>query len=191
MFTLAEWSFIDRYLEWFLFGKISVLFALTCMLAKEVQFFLGLGIYSGIFAIYLQCPLKESRTANVVFYVLCLLYVLSMATVVFDLLETIFHVSNNSICKITIMQMRIGALSPQDQKNDSQSMAFHINIVQTVANGSCDFIAQCILVRINHRAYHSFYSPKSSKIFRCWIVWGKDIRVAIIPSFLAIAYIGQ
>jgi hypothetical protein len=88
------------------------------------------------------------------------------------------------------MQMRIGALSPQIQ-NDSQSMIFRIYIVQTVANGSCDFIAQCILVRINHCTYHPFYSPKSSKIFRCWIVWGKDIRVVIIPSFLAITYIGQ
>ena len=36
-----------------------------------------------------------------------------------------------------------------------------------------------------------FYSPKSSKIYRCWIVWGQDIRVVIIPSFLAIAYLGQ
>jgi hypothetical protein len=58
----------------------------------------GLGIYSGIFAMYLQCPLKEFRTAIIVFYVLCLLYVLSMATVVIDLLKIILEVSNNSIC---------------------------------------------------------------------------------------------
>ena len=36
-----------------------------------------------------------------------------------------------------------------------------------------------------------FFSPKSSKIYRCWIVWGKNIRVVIIPSFLAITYLGQ
>ena len=36
-----------------------------------------------------------------------------------------------------------------------------------------------------------FYSPKSSKIYRCWIVWGQNIRVVIIPSLLAIAYLGQ
>jgi hypothetical protein len=193
MISGVEWSFIYSCLEGFFFGKISVLFALTCMLAKEVQFFLGLGFYSGIFAIYLQCPSKESRTAIIVFYVLCLLYVLSMATVVSDLLAAILEVSDNSIRNIIIMQMRIGALSPQIQ-NDSPSMIYRVYIVQTVANGSCDFIAQCILVRIlNHRAYpsHPFYSPKSSKIFRCWIVWGKDIRVVIIPSFLAITYIGQ
>jgi hypothetical protein len=190
MISQVEVIFITLYLEGFFFGKTSALCALTCTLAKEVHLFLGLGIYSGIFAIYLKCPSKESRTATIVFYVLCLLYVLSMASVVMDLLQCIIDVSNNSICKIIIMQMRIGALSPQIQ-NDSLSMIFRINIVQVVASASCDFIAQCILVRINHRAYHLFYSPKSSKIFRCWIVWRKDIRVAIFPSFLAITYIGQ
>jgi hypothetical protein len=59
---------------------------------------------------YLQCPLKESRTAIIVYFVLCLLYVLSMATVASDFLNCILVVSNNSICKIIIMQMRIGAL---------------------------------------------------------------------------------
>jgi hypothetical protein len=193
MITPTEWNLIDSYLEWFFFGKISVLCALTCTLAKDVQLLFGLGIYSGIFAIYLQCPSKESRTAIIVFYVLCLLYVLSMATVVMDLLQTILDVSDNSIRNIIIMQMRIGALSLQDQNGSpSRSMVFRINIVQIVASGFCDFIAQCILVRINHRAYHPFFSPtKSSKIFRCWIVWGKDIRVVVIPSFLAITYIGK
>jgi len=52
-----------------------------------------------------------------------------------------------------------------------QPTMLRIEIVQNVVNGFCDFIAQCIL------------------IFRCWIVWGKDIRVAIIPSFLAISFI--
>jgi hypothetical protein len=153
MITQGDWNLIDLCLEGFFFGKISVLCALTCTLANEVQFFLGhgIGIYSGIFALYLQCPLKESRPAIIVFYVLCLLYVLSMATVVIDLLEGKLEVSNNSICKIIIMQMGIGALSPQDQ-NDSQSMIYRIGIVQVVANGSCDFIAQCILVCLNHRA---------------------------------------
>ena len=52
---------------------------------------------------HLQCPLKESRTATIVFYVLCLLYVLSLATAVNDLLNIMLQVSNNSICKIVIM----------------------------------------------------------------------------------------
>ena len=64
-----------------------------------------------------------------------------------------------------------------------------IGIVQSTASGCCDFLAQSILVRINHRTY--FIQPKSSKIYCCWIVWGQDIRVVIIPSFLAIVYFGQ
>jgi hypothetical protein len=79
----------------------------SCTLAKEVHLFLGLGVYTGIFALYLQCPLRESKTAIIVFYVLCLLYALSMATVAMDLLEGVLTVSNNSIRKIIIIQMRI------------------------------------------------------------------------------------
>jgi hypothetical protein len=140
---------------------------LSCTLSKEVtvHLFLGLGVYTGIFALYLQCPSKESRTAIISFYVLCLLYALSMATVAMDLLEFVLIVSNNSIRKIIIIQMRIvaHALSSQYQ-NDSQSIIYRIFIVEVIVIGLCDFIAQCILVRINHRAYyHLFYSPKSSQ----------------------------
>ena len=101
MFTFAESIFIGMCVEGFLYGKISVLFTLTCTLAKEVQLFPGptLGLYSGIFAIYLQCLPKESRTGNITFYILCILYVLSTATIVSDLLATLLQVSNNPICK--------------------------------------------------------------------------------------------
>ena len=65
--------------------------------------------------------------------------------------------------------------------------------VQIAVNTCCDFTSQCIIVRINHSSciYHSFYSPESSKIYRCWIVWGKNIRVVVIPSFLAITLLGK
>ena len=182
-------------LEGFLYGRTSVLCALTCNLAKEVQLFLGLGIYSGIFAIYLQSPSKESRTATVVFCVLCLLYFLSTASVISDLIAYTIEVSNNStICEniffLLVMQTRLSKL-PLQVQIDSQSMLISITTVQAVVSGCCDLITQCTLVRINHCIYHPFYSPKSSKIYRCWIVWGKNIRVVIVPSFLAITYIGQ
>jgi hypothetical protein len=71
-----------------------------------------------------------------------------------DLVGNILEeVSDNSICKIIIVQMRIGAISPQIQ-NDSPSIVFPINIVQAVASGSCDFIAQCILVRTHKPLYY-------------------------------------
>jgi hypothetical protein len=128
----------------------------------------------------LQCPLKESRTAIIVFYVLCLLYALSMATVAMDLVESVLGVSNNSIRKIIIIQMRIvaHALSPQLQ-NDSLSMIYRFYIVQVIVNGSCDFIAQCILVRINHRAYHpAFYSYKFSQ--RSSVVGSCGVKISVL-----------
>ena len=61
-----------------------------------------LGIYSGIFVIYIQCPSNNSesrtRSANIIFYILCLLYILCAATVVCDLLEGVFAVSNKFNC---------------------------------------------------------------------------------------------
>ena len=103
MITPDEFNVLLMCVEWFLYGKmVSVLCALTCTLAKEVQLFPGLGIYSGILAIYLHCALtrrKESRTTTIVFYALCLLYILSTVTVVCDLLVYIIEVSNNSIRK--------------------------------------------------------------------------------------------
>ena len=78
-------------------------------------------------------------------------------------------------------------------QSDLTSLLFRVSIVQNIVSGVCDFIAQYIMVRINRctSGYNPFYSPKSSKIYRCWILWSKKIRVVIIPSFLAIAYLGQ
>ena len=102
MTTVYETLFISSCVEGFLYGKRC---ASTCTLAKEVHFFLflGLGLYSGIFAIYLQCPSKRSGTALIPFYAVCLLYVLSTADFVSDLVALILYVSNNSICKNTFL----------------------------------------------------------------------------------------
>ena len=105
MTTLEETLFIAVCLEGFFYGKISVLCALTSTLAKEVQLelFPGLvGLYSGIFVMYLRCSSNSSRMATILLYALCLLYVSSTATVVSDLVTIILQVSNNFICKIII-----------------------------------------------------------------------------------------
>ena len=106
MISFNESFLISLCLEWFLYGKIC---ALTLNLAEEIELFPGTGLYSGIFAIYLQCPKKDSRTGIIVFYLLCLLYVLSTATVVCDLLSATvayssqYKVSNNLICNLKNM----------------------------------------------------------------------------------------
>ena len=99
----SSWAFIGICLEGFLYGKISVLYALTCILANEVQLlFTGLGLYSGIFAMYLKCPVNKSRKANILFYSLCLLYFLSTVTVAIDIVILALEIlvsTNSSICK--------------------------------------------------------------------------------------------
>ena len=100
MLSQDEWSVLFMCLEWFLYGKMIC--NLTCTFAKEVQLSHDLGIYSGIFAIYLHYALtrrEESRMTNIVFYALCLLYILSTATVLSDLLVYVIEVSNHSIAK--------------------------------------------------------------------------------------------
>ena len=74
---------------------------------------------------------------------------------------------------------------------DTLSRLYRLSFVAGAVAGICDIIAQFILVRIN--IVHPFYSPKSPawKIYRCWIVWGNNIYVVIVPSFLAISYLGQ
>ena len=186
MTTVNESLFISLSLEGFLYGKTC---ALTCTLDKEVQLFLGIGLYSGIFTIYLLLSSsKKFRTTIII------LYVLATATFVSDLGYLILYVSNNPICKSTFflsaVQTRAGALPPQLQIG-LQPMIFRVLTVQATANACCDFLAQCILVRMKNCTCHPLYWPESSKIYRCWIVWGKDIRVVIIPSFLAIAYLRQ
>ncbi|KAF8811341.1 hypothetical protein BYT27DRAFT_7240456 [Phlegmacium glaucopus] len=49
---------------------------------------------------------------------------------------------------------------------------FHyLGFMQNTVSGCCDFIAQFIL------------------IYRCWIVWGYNIRAVILPSILAFTYL--
>ena len=120
LFSLAvfidEAYFISTCVEGFLFGKLC---ALTCTLAQEVQLFPCLGLYSGIFALYLQCPSKRSGTALILFYAVCLLYVLSTASFVSDLVYLIIFVSNNSICKNTFLYISCADASPDTTASTS------------------------------------------------------------------------
>jgi hypothetical protein len=139
----------------------------------------------------LERPPNKSRTAYIIFYALCVLYVLSTVNVVIDLVVRTLKTSNMSICKyITQALLKLSC----ERQPEEIVAVFRMNLLQLAQGtviGLCDFFAQCILVRINHCIYHSFYSPKFSKIYRCWIVWGQTIRVVIVPSFLAITFLGQ
>ena len=126
-----------------------------CTLAKEVhwQLFPGLGIYSGILAMYFQCQSNKSTamTTTIVFYAICLLYVLSTVNFVCDLVALILLVSNNSVCSKNIHFLSAVQTDSESPNILSVStLLYSIGNVQTAASGSCDFLAQCILVRINH-----------------------------------------
>ena len=109
MIPYIESVFIGTCLEGYFYGKISVLCALTCTLAEEVQ---PLGLYSGIFVMYLQCPSKKSRTATILFYSLWLLYVLSTVTFAADLVTCISEVScNSNICENIIFYQLCSCVS--------------------------------------------------------------------------------
>ena len=75
-----------------------------------------------------------------------------------------------------------------------EGIIFRLEIVQTVASGCCDFLAQWIMVRykpLDLSESFDLFTYIFIKIYRCWIVWDQNIRFVIIPSFLAIAYICQ
>ena len=78
-----------------------------CTLVKEVQLLPGLGLYSGIFVMYLQNQPDKStgKTATIVFHAICLLYVQSTAHFISDLVAVILviEVSDNSICTKNII----------------------------------------------------------------------------------------
>ena len=78
--------------------------SLPCALAKQVELFPGLGLYSGIFVMYLQCQSNGStgRMATSVFYAICLLYVLATFSFISDLVVKVISVSNISICSKNI-----------------------------------------------------------------------------------------
>ena len=98
--------FIGICLEWFLYGKIrSMRFKFNLYpFPNEVQLlFPGLlGLYSGIFAIYLKCQSKKSRKPTIVFYALCLLYILSTFTVVFDLVAITLQLEVSNILSVKL-----------------------------------------------------------------------------------------
>ena len=106
---------------------------------------------------YLKCQLEKSRKPTIVFYALCLLYILSAFTLVCDLVVITLqlHVSNILSVKLSFFKlvMQCGISGPDLIFYYSQLILLRLAIVQTTASGLCDFIAQCIMVRINHCTY--------------------------------------
>ena len=131
-----DFYYLGCCLEWFFFGMISVKPKL--LLAKAVQHWSIPGLYSGIFAIYLQHRGSQStdRARNILFYALWVLYVWTMATIIVD----------------TLMFFLIDAVSMDDHRHLTlfqlvlQNIEYHLGVIDATAFAFCDVIAQSILV---------------------------------------------
>ena len=86
--TSTDYSYLGIFLEGFFFGMISV--NCQAQVAKVVQYCLIPGLYSGIFAMYLQhhgSPQRTNKAKSIVFYALLLLYTLSAAIIVMNVMD--------------------------------------------------------------------------------------------------------
>ena len=78
----------------------------------------------------------------------------------------------------------------QDQRTTTPLVGLYLYLATWATIGLCDVVSQAVLVCVNSLLF-TFYSPQFSKIYRCWLIWGRNIRVIIIPSILAFACLGQ
>lgn len=95
--TYGDFVYIGICLEGFLYGTIFIL-QLSRSSFKRRQHYRVLGLYSGIFAVYLQLhtSAKSNYKTNILFYALCVLYFLSMATIVLDVSRYLVEVVSYS-----------------------------------------------------------------------------------------------
>ena len=87
--TFGDLDCIRLSVEGFLYGMISILLFSGGMpqVTKAVQHYTILGLYSGILIMHLQYTASKkdfNERNNILLYALCLLYVLSLATLVLD-----------------------------------------------------------------------------------------------------------
>ena len=186
MSIVYEPYFIAFCIEGFLYGKIC---SSTCTLAKEVQLFPGLGLYSGIFAMYLQCPSKRSGTAIIHFYAVCLLYVLSTASFVCDLAALILQVSNNSICKNTFLYINCADASVDTIVSTSNRLT--ANIISHFDNPSHSkrlLWLPCSMYSSTHKEFVVFFVPvirfSDLNLQRFTVVGSCGVKISVSWSFL-------
>ena len=171
-------------------GSSSVRYLSTAQcqspVSKVVEHWAILGLYSGIFAMYLQhCGSQQStdraNSKNILFYALWGLYALTAATIIIEMLQFCWNDSvsmDDYHCSTSLLQLIL----------QNVEILYHLEIIEITLFGFCDVIAQSILVR--QLAMAIIIHLIVQKIYRCWIVWGYNIRVVIIPAFLAFAFLG-
>ena len=121
------------------------------LLAKAVQRCAIPGLYSGIFAMYLQhrgSQQSTDRANNILFYALWVLYALTTATIIVDTLGFCWNnpVSMDDHRCLTLFQLVLQSIE----------ILYHFQITQGTIFAFCDVMAQFILVRTPGNAYPLF-----------------------------------
>ena len=145
--------YFGNFLQGFFFGTISV--NSQAQVAKAVQHCPIPGIYSGIFAMYLQHHESQKGTdkaKNILFYAICVLYALSVVDNIMDLILNWAQVSLDDHCCLTLFQLVLQNIEIP-----------YCAVIQSTVFACCDFIAQSILVRTTGNAHHLFHSSNCSK----------------------------
>ena len=153
------WTLSGRVLLWYdicqpMMPKLLKLFIIYLIPNPTII----LGLYSGIFAIYLVHHGSRQSTdkgKNIIFYALCVLYALTAATIMVDVLIFFWRgpVSMDDHGCLILFWLVVQTLG----------IAYHLAIIEVTLFACCDFIAQSILVRTTGNAYHLLYSSNSSK----------------------------
>ena len=133
----------------FLFGTVSVLQLFTsspnCLKLTPPP---SPGLYSGIFAIYLQCRVSSHKDTdsrqNILFYALSLLYVLSLVIIALDITGIAFKVIQNVDSYLSSKVI----FCPKNQfLQNTTTNVYYLDIMHSTIAACCDFMAQSILVR--------------------------------------------
>ena len=124
---------------------------LKLLLAKAVQCCAIPGLYSGIFAIYLQhrgSQQSTDRTKNILFYALWVLYASTTATIIVDVLE-LYLIIDMTVSVYDHRFLNLFQLILQNVET-----VYHLDIIDVTLFALCDVISQSILVRPTGNVYH-------------------------------------
>ena len=118
---------------------------------------------------HLQHHGSQKDAKNILFYALWVLYALSAGTSIIHIITIYWRnaVSMDVHGCLTFLQLIV-----QNVEILYLREIIRLEIIQVTVFACCDFIAQFILVSTAGNAYHLPSSCSSSKIYRCWIMWG-------------------
>ena len=151
---------------------------------------------------YLQYQLSEKgvdKKTYIVFYSILIVYILSTAIIALDVARIIGEVSLSHNSAGTNDNIFIRASDRPVSLHDQYISA---DLERRPSRFDCVYHGRLRRLYLSnyhskhkpvnhHDTHQSFNLPKSSKIYRCWIAWNRNIRVLIIPSIFTVTFFGQ